>query len=97
MAQRIVPQRFLDLQQKPQQTLTPTKGYKQSSLVTLKEAVQPVKSFFCLVVISKLEQSPPYETLTSSLDELLPSMNNLSISVERKSDSNEETKRSESS
>jgi hypothetical protein len=46
MAQRIVPDRFLDAGEEPDQTLTPIEGYEKVPLVSLKEAVQPIRSLF---------------------------------------------------
>jgi hypothetical protein len=44
MAERMVPSRFLDAGEESDQTLAPIKGYEKASLVSLKEAVQPINS-----------------------------------------------------
>jgi hypothetical protein len=44
MADSIVPGRFLDAGEEPDQTLTPIEGYEKYPLVSLKEAVEPIKS-----------------------------------------------------
>ncbi|CAF1233172.1 unnamed protein product [Rotaria sp. Silwood1] len=44
MAQRIVPDRFLDAGEEPDQALTPIEGYEKAPLVSLINAIQPIKS-----------------------------------------------------
>jgi hypothetical protein len=44
MGGRTVPERFLDAGEEPDQTLLPIKGYEKSPLVSVKEAIQPIKS-----------------------------------------------------
>ncbi|CAF1446353.1 unnamed protein product [Adineta ricciae] len=43
MAERIIPERFLDANEEPNQALTPLEGYEKCPLVSLKEAVQSIK------------------------------------------------------
>ncbi|CAF1228265.1 unnamed protein product [Rotaria sordida] len=44
MARRIVPDRFLDAGEEPDQALTPIEGYEKLPLVSLIDAIQPIKS-----------------------------------------------------
>jgi len=68
MAERIVPQRFLDAGKESDQTLTPIKGYEKSPLVSLEEAVQPIKSLLddvdSMVQIAKRNSTKPKDDLT---------------------------------
>jgi hypothetical protein len=69
MAQMIVPDRFLDAGEEPDQTLTPIEGYEKAPLVSLKEAVQPIKSFLhnvdSMVETAKRNSRKPADSLTS--------------------------------
>jgi hypothetical protein len=68
MAQRIVPQRFLDAGKESDQALTPIKGYEKSPLVSLEEAVEPIKSLLndvdLMVQIAKRNSKKPTDGLT---------------------------------
>jgi hypothetical protein len=68
MASRIVPQRFLDAGKESDQALTPIKGYEKYPLVSLEEAVQPIKSLLddvdSMVQIAKRNSKTPPNGLT---------------------------------
>jgi hypothetical protein len=68
MAESIVPQRFLDAGEEPDQTLTPIEGYEKYPLVSLKEAVAPIKSLLhnadSMVEIAKRNSRKPTDGLT---------------------------------
>jgi hypothetical protein len=68
MAQRIVPDRFLDAGEEPNQTLAPINGYEKVPLVSLKEAVQPIKSLLydvdSMVATAKRNSRKPADNLT---------------------------------
>jgi hypothetical protein len=68
MAERIVPQRFLDAGEEPDQTLTPIEDYEKYPLVSLKEAVEPIKSLLhnadSMVEIAKRNSRKPTDGLT---------------------------------
>ncbi|CAF1467171.1 unnamed protein product [Adineta steineri] len=69
MAERIVPERFLDAGEEPEQTLTPIHGYEKVPLVSLKEAIEPIKSLLynadIMVEIAKRNSRKPADDLTS--------------------------------
>ena len=69
MAQRIVPERFLDAGEEPSQTLAPIEGYENLPLVSLKEAIQPIKSLLhnadAMVETAKRNSRKPADNLTS--------------------------------
>ncbi|UJR22987.1 hypothetical protein I4U23_026014 [Adineta vaga] len=59
MADEILTERFLDAADEPEQILTPVDEYQYSPLVSVKEAMEPIKSL--------IHNSPPFETLVSPL------------------------------
>ena len=69
MAERIVPQRFLDAGKEPHQTLTPIRGYENAPLVSLREAVEPIKSLLydadSMVEIARRNSKKPADGLTT--------------------------------
>jgi hypothetical protein len=68
MAERIVPERFLDAGKESDQALTPIKGYEKAPLVSLEEAVEPIKSLLddvdSMVQIAKRNSKKPTDGLT---------------------------------
>ena len=68
MAERTVPSRFLDAGEESDQTLAPIKGYETAALVTLKEAVQPIKSLLynadAMVETARRNSRKPADGLT---------------------------------
>ena len=68
MAERMAPSRFLDAGEESDQTLAPIKGYEQVSLVSLKEAVQPIKSLLydvdAMVETARRNSRKPKDDLT---------------------------------
>ena len=69
MAERIVPDRFLDAGEEPDQALLPIEGYENAPLVSLKEAVQPIKSLLhntdSMVEIARRNSRKPADGLTT--------------------------------
>ena len=69
MAEETVPDRFLDANEEPEQTLTPIEGYETVPLVSLKEAVLPIKSLLhnadAMVETAKRSSRKPVDGLTS--------------------------------
>ena len=68
MAARIVPERFLDAGEEPDQSLTPLEGYEKYPLVSLKEAIQPLKLLLynidSMIEIAKRNCRKPSDGLT---------------------------------
>lgn len=63
-----IPERFLDAVEEPEQTLTPLMGYEKCRLVSLQEAVEPIKALLfdidTMVTIARRNSRKPADELT---------------------------------
>jgi hypothetical protein len=68
MAENTVPDRFLDAGEEPHQALLPIEGYENAPLVSLKDAIQPIKTLLynadLMVEIAKRNSRKPADSLT---------------------------------
>ena len=68
MAENTVPDRFLDAGEEPHQALLPIEGYEKAPLVSLQEAIQPIKSLLynadSMVEIARRNSRKPADGLT---------------------------------